>query len=713
MISTDDPRIHGITTRYADDGVEVAYVYPGSLEVRITTGVTMPAATRPQQVVLGMLRADPDEQDARDDHSWRWPAETRPATRRWTQHVLTADTRHESLVYEHDGELVLVWAFIPGRVQEMALLEAGFTPALATWRAPATPETRTLAAQMARRPPETPAHALGTAPAVPPVADERAHADRVEHAWMRWAACMDTRVLMAGNRTYDFRGPPQRDGSTLVLRYRTRDADLQIALDAERHPLIYDVAVGFGGRGASLTTHTIPGVAWEDFPALVDEIGRLVMDKPAKPVKSAKPASGASSKGRKAPPTPTPTPTGPAPLAWGERIAARFNEEPGPRLSLEGRRGQQGLLFVVVRDGGDDVLAAIDVDGHSVEHVRWIATHLRASEQDAIVERLDRVLAEDEAQEAAADKEPPDAESSLQPLIRMLERQGLANYGMDPARAKDTTRQDPLRALALALQDLSTDRAASPEALATWLSDQGLFSVADVLQDATVVAYSPVTEILDRVWEAVDTAVPVVKVGRQGDAIVVDKRAIAWSKITASSIVLVREVDAGRRFRLRRVKVMLGNCDDSNCPIIPMGGQVRPGAEAYLLNERQDMFIEDLHDRLAELEMTLRTAPKLLEDVRHLLFLTGVLIDTKRCQGPEQAAALRAFQQAKGYHDAARRMLIAGKSAVAAERIHAAMRRIATAAAQIAQSCAAGQQSIVPAKLTVTPDDDSTLEGEN
>jgi hypothetical protein len=456
-----------------------------------------------------------------------------------------------------------------------------------------------------------------------------------------------------------------------------------------------------------LTTHDIPGVAWEDFGALVEAIGRLV-DRPAKSGKPAASSQAASGKARKA----APAPAGPVPLAWGERIAARFNDEPGPRLRLEGRRGLEGLLFVVVREGdADDVLAAIDVEGHAVEHVRWIATTLRPSEQDAILGRLDRILADDEALEAAADKEPPpDAESSLQPLIRMLERQGQAAYGMDPTRAKDTTRQDPLRALALALQDLSTDRSASPEALASWLGDQGLFSVADVLQDATTVAYSAVSDILDRVWEAVDASVPVVKVGRQDDATVVDKRAIAWSKITASSIVLVREVDAGRRFRLRRIKVMLGNCDDSSCPIIAMQGQVRPGAEAYLLHERQDLFIEDLHDRLAELEQTLRTAPKLLEDVRHLLFLAGVLIDTKRCQGKEQAAALRAFEQAKGYHDAARRMLIAGKTAVAAERIHAAMRRIATAAALIAQSCAAGQQSIVPAKLAVTPEDETDLE---
>ncbi len=406
----------------------------------------------------------------------------------------------------------------------------------------------------------------------------------------------------------------------------------------------------------------------------------------------------------------------PIALAWGERITERFNEAPGPRLRLEGRRGQEGLLFVVLREGGGphDVLAAIDVVGQQVEAVRWLDTHLRPSEQDAIIDRLTRVLTDEQAREAATDKEPPpDAESSLQPLIRMLERQGRGALAMDPRRAQDTTRQDPLRALAVALEDLSSERTASPDAIATWLSDQDLFSVADVLQDTTAVAYGSVSDILDRVWEAADTAVPLVKVVRQGDETAVDKRAIQWSKITASSIVLLREQASGRRYRVRTVKVTLGRCDDATCQVISMAGDVRPGAEVYLLDERQALFIEQLHDRLAELEQVLRTAPKLLEDVRHLLFLAGVLIDTKRCQGKEQAAALRAFEQAKGYHDAARRMLIAGKSAVAAERIHAAMRRIATAAAYIAQGCAAGQQDIVPAKLPVTPEDDAELEEEN
>ena len=402
------------------------------------------------------------------------------------------------------------------------------------------------------------------------------------------------------------------------------------------------------------------------------------------------------------------------PLVRGERIAAQFNAGSGPQIRLETQRGQGGLVFVVFREGTDEVFAAIDVEDSTVERVRWISTRLRPTEQDEILERLERVLVDEQAIEAATDKEPPpDAESSLQPLIRMLERQGFGAFAMDPVHAKDTSRKDPLRALALALQDLSAPTTASPEEVSTWLGDQGLFSVADVLQDATAIAYGSVNEILDRIWTAADIAVPLIKIVRDGDETKVDKRAVAWSKVTASSVVLLREEATGRRYRLRTIKVMLGTCDNASCKVILFDGKARPGTEVYLLHERQPEFVEQLHDRLAELEQALRTAPKLLEDVRHLLFLTGVLIDTQRCQGKEQAAALRAFEQAKGYHDAARRMLIAGKTAVAAERIHAAMRRIATAAAQIAQSCAAGQQSIVPAKLAVTPEDETDLGEEN
>jgi hypothetical protein len=444
-------------------------------------------------------------------------------------------------------------------------------------------------------------------------------------------------------------------------------------------------------------------------PELPEEAA--VQAAPVPELSEEKPAARKEKKPKKTTPAQSPTMSSSDSLVRGERIAARFNAEPGPRLRLDGQRGQSGLRFVVLpEDGAAEVLAAIDVADDIVENVRWISTRLRSTQQDPIVERLERALADEQALEAAADKEPTDAESSLRPLIRMLERQG-STYGMSPERALHTPSRDPLWTLAMSLRDLSADRHPSPAEIEAWFADQGLFSVTDVLQDATVIAYGSVQEILDRVWGAVDRSVPVVKVTRKGDEMMVDKRAIVWSKVTASSIVLVREEATDRRYRLRTVKVMLGKCDDATCNFLPIGGDVRPNAEVYLLHERQDMFVTQLHDHLADLEQVLRAAPRLLEDVRHLLFLTGVLIDTPRCQGSEQAAAMRAFEQAKGYHDAARRMLIEGKTAVAAERIHAAMRRIATAAAHIAQSCAAGQQDMVPARLAILAEDSDALEG--
>ena len=289
MITADGTYIHGIRTRYTDDGVEVYYAFPGALEVRVATGITMTPAARAQSIVLGTLLADPDAQDPREDRSWRWPAQTTPATRRWAQHVLAADHREESQIYEHDGELVLVWASVPARTHELALLELGFTPALATWRAPATTETRTLATKLVQQGrQQAPSH-LGAAPPLTPT-DPEHHADAVEHAWLRWAALMDTRVLKVQERSYDFRAPPQRDGSALILDYRHRNADLRLTLDVARHPLIYDVTVAVGDRGKSLTPHAIPGVAWADIPALVDELARIVAGKPATPVVPPPPA---------------------------------------------------------------------------------------------------------------------------------------------------------------------------------------------------------------------------------------------------------------------------------------------------------------------------------------------------------------------------------------------------------------------------------------
>jgi hypothetical protein len=160
------------------------------------------------------------------------------------------------------------------------------------------------------------------------------------------------------------------------------------------------------------------------------------------------------------------------------------------------------------------------------------------------------------------------------------------------------------------------------------------------------------------------------------------------------------------------VSVEVGPCKGDLCAVVAKDRASCAPAPRCITSssQRKEPFIRDLHAQVAELEHTLREAPRLLSDVRQLLLVAGALIDTHRCQGKEQAAALRAFEQAKRHYDAARRMLVAGKTAVAAERIHAAMRRIAIAAAHITEDCAAGQQNFIPAKLRVDADDAAVLE---
>jgi hypothetical protein len=293
MIATDESRIHGIQTRWANDGAEVSYVYPGPLQV---VGATVRADAGVERVlVLGISTADPDSQDLRDERLWRGAPGIDPATQIWARHVLAAEATRESQVYEHDGQVVYVAARLPSRERELELLRGGFTPALATWRAPYTADAIALATRTLNTPDSAaPTASAGSIP--PDLRDGADHAARAEHAWMRWVARVDNRVLKLGDRIYRFQRPPERDGARLIVRYRGSDAVLHLTFDVARHPLIYDVTIASGEHDEKLREHTIPGVAWEDFGALITEIGRIVASKPAATVVGA-PRSGEEMEG--------------------------------------------------------------------------------------------------------------------------------------------------------------------------------------------------------------------------------------------------------------------------------------------------------------------------------------------------------------------------------------------------------------------------------
>ncbi|MBL9106467.1 MAG: hypothetical protein JNL82_36425 [Myxococcales bacterium] len=416
------------------------------------------------------------------------------------------------------------------------------------------------------------------------------------------------------------------------------------------------------------------------------------------------------------PTTPSAAPAVAEPLAveFAEHVARLFNRQgAGFHLRLHARHGYSGsherFIYVLTREGSDDILASLDVSGGHVTDVRWLGT-LRPAQQQGLLERLERALSDAALADAAEnDTTLPDAPSSLQPLIETLERLGAKAYGMNVRRAQAVSRRQTIPDLAAALKDLAEPVTTTPEALALRLEEEdGMAAAVEVLRDPDILAFDSVDDLLDKLWSALESVAPLSKVKRRQGGLVVESAAIDES--AEAPALLVREKGRGTRYRLRSVGVEVGSCRDGVCSIVPKSGELRSGAEVHHLVLRKEPFIRDLHAQVADLEHTLRDAPRLLSDVRQFLLVAGALIDTERCQGKEQTAALRAFETAKRHYDTARRLLVAGKTAASAERIHAAMRRIAVAAAHITEDCAAGQQNFIPAKLHVDAEDAAVLE---
>ena len=114
MLATNTTHIHGLHTAWANDGLEVRYVFPGALATR--DAPAPPDAATERVMTLGVMTADPDGPDrmhVRDDRVWRWEAKIQPATRIWARHVLAADIMGRSFSYDHEGQIVLVWTNLP------------------------------------------------------------------------------------------------------------------------------------------------------------------------------------------------------------------------------------------------------------------------------------------------------------------------------------------------------------------------------------------------------------------------------------------------------------------------------------------------------------------------------------------------------------------------------------------------------------------------
>jgi hypothetical protein len=568
----------------------------------------------------------------------------------------------------------------------------------------------------------------------------------IEHAWMRWAALMDTRGLQVDRHFFEIQGPAQRDGDSLVLRFRKGKDDLRVVLDAARHPLIYDVTVSVGARGTAKHLGVLrdeqqwAGLAWEDFPRLVEEIGRIVAapvqvtaamtgqsaanDEPRAPLQPAKVEAERASSGRarkatkksKASDTSViPRPAMPVAPSWIDAVVDAFNRVPGPRLALQRTRAN-GAVFVVHAEGAprDLPMASIDVLAEEIEEVRWIDASIRSPQQEEILARMDQAL------EAAAEAPEGGRPSPLDELIAMMRNRGLVQLGVDVDATSKLDRTDGYRPLAEALRDLAEPRGITPAELQDYLERAGLMAAAEVVGRAVGADPPPLRTLMQTLWAELDEAMPLWKVPQSGPKFQVPEECLFDDG--GHTILLV--AGARPQMTLQRVRVrVLERPEDSAMVLVEdtmdtiiAGDAFHRGGDALfrvVLGKRPVEFLFELNRKVREFEATLARAPQALEDVRRLLFWSAAMIDAPRCQGELKAATQRSFQLARSYYETARKRLIEGRPGDAVRQMHEALRRISSSAAELAMNCAEGQLAITPPSPLelVRPEDAAAFSG--
>jgi hypothetical protein len=216
---------------------------------------------------------------------------------------------------------------------------------------------------------------------------------------------------------------------------------------------------------------------------------------------------------------------------------------------------------------------------------------------------------------------------------------------------------------------------------------------------------------MQELWVAVLDVLPIERIGGKPGDLNVSEASIFLGSGAPFVLERVRE---GERVVLRRVRVRVGDPDpDTGIQTIEDAtDRLRPGAEVHQA-ERGEPFFNELYEKLGAFHEDLVRAPRTLQDVRMLLYWTAVMLDAPLCQGAVKQRATTAFEQAKAFHDTARRQLLAGRSVDAVRRMQEALRRISTAAAEIARSCGEGQIDIgvTPPHLPVRPEDQAAIEG--
>lgn len=392
-------------------------------------------------------------------------------------------------------------------------------------------------------------------------------------------------------------------------------------------------------------------------------------------------------------------------LTWLDHVLDAFNAEPGPRLAALRPRAN-GYVFVVHPEGGSpaSLIASIDVLHGEVEDVRWLDERLSSAAKDRIVERLERALEEvdgDDEEEGDAPRSP------LDDLVRRLASKA-KTLGADPAKIGRPE-------IAAILKEFAEPDGSSIRDFETWLEDNHLLAASETVGQARGEDPPPVSVLVRDLWDAVFDHLRIETVEKSDAGLRIFHDAVFDIENTRAGRFGYVVIHSGAKPQLQLAKVRVVDEEEDGDYLIveDLGGQLAVGIEIY--GNQHDLgldFFRELFRRAGLFEDTLRRAPRLLSDVRALLYWTALLVEGPRCQGATKRAAMDALKQAQRYYDLARERLIEGRSVDAVTRMQDALRRISTAAALVGESCGEGQIDLVPARLAVREDNKQVLEGE-
>lgn len=415
----------------------------------------------------------------------------------------------------------------------------------------------------------------------------------------------------------------------------------------------------------------------------------------------------------KRPPLPDPVLTRRSEVAFrgeADTLADIFNEgaiwqAEAANPNMVGKWHAPGVRLAIFSEarGPSHVMALATINDNEVE-IEWLSSGLSEATRNEITRRLRTA--------ALTQSEDSEAPSPLQDLIESTEKRAL-ELGAKPARTRSfgrvTSDNANEKRLAEAVRDLR-DPTEFAESI-KWLGDQDLgigFDIDDRLSEM-----DSVSSLMEEIWTPILDTIGMEGVYTQGmrgrDRIL----SVATGAVfrDGAPFLLQRLVQQGRpTLRKVTIEVVEDASDDDVTSFIDKEKVMTVGREQGSLgpmvhsSEQRDAdFITSLYQYMARLREDLERAPKVLSDVRRLLYWTGAMLDAPRCQDETKRRAMESFEAAKALYDDARtRVTTQSTTSSGIASIKAPLRKSAVSAAQLATDCGEGQVDIFSVRQPVS-----------